>query len=153
MVDSDKVYIQAVRPRTIWVKRLGYEVNIDETKDIIKALINEHVDPKATYFDTYDKAKARIELEVKLPQVVNKGKKRIAKLKTSTTLLLTKGKGEDEEEKDEEKLEDEEQLKKKGKVIITKTVKTSTIVFTRRSSKKKEEKEGGDITSRRRNWN
>lgn len=67
MVDSDKVYIQAVRPRTVWEKPLGYEVNIDETKDIIKALVNEPVEPKATYFGTYDKAKARIELEIKLP--------------------------------------------------------------------------------------
>ena len=48
MVDSDKVYIQAVRPRISWVKPLGYEVNIDETKDIIEALINELVDPKET---------------------------------------------------------------------------------------------------------
>ena len=31
MVDSDKVYIQVVRPRIVWVKPLGYEVNIDET--------------------------------------------------------------------------------------------------------------------------
>ena len=67
MVDSDKVYIQVVRPRIAWVKPLGYEVNIDETKDIIEALINEPVDPKATYFGTYDEAKARIELEIKLP--------------------------------------------------------------------------------------
>ena len=40
MVDCDKVYTQAVRPRIVWVKPLGYEVNIDETKDIIEALIN-----------------------------------------------------------------------------------------------------------------
>ena len=89
MVDSDKVYIQAVRPRIAWVKPLGYEVNIDETKDIIEALVNEPLDPKAFYFGTYDKAKARIELEIKLPQEMNKGKKRISKLKTSSTLLLT----------------------------------------------------------------
>ena len=50
MVNSDKVYIQVVRPRIVWVKPLGYEVNIDETKDIIEALINEPIDPKATYF-------------------------------------------------------------------------------------------------------
>ena len=58
MVDSDKVYIQAVRPRIAWVKRLGYEVNIDETKDIIEAIVNEPVDPKLGYFGTYDEAKA-----------------------------------------------------------------------------------------------
>ena len=75
MVDSDKVYIQAVRPRITWVKPLGYEVNIDETKDIIEVLINEPADPKDAYFGTYDEAKTRIELGIKLPQAVNKGKK------------------------------------------------------------------------------
>ena len=137
MVDSDKVYIQAVGLRTIWVKPLGYEVNIDETKDIIEALINEPIDPKAIYFGTYDEEKARIELEIKLPQAVSKGKKRIAKLKTSSTLLLTEGKGEDIEEgeaKYEEKSEEEESLKKKGKVIITIPTKLSTNEFTRRTS-------------------
>ena len=67
MVDCDNVYIQAVRPRIVWVKPLGYEVNIDETKDIIKALINEPINPKAAYFGTYEEAKERIELETKLP--------------------------------------------------------------------------------------
>lgn len=51
----------------MWVKPLGYEVNIDETKDIIESLVNEPIDPKATYFGTYDQAKAKIELEIKLP--------------------------------------------------------------------------------------
>lgn len=67
MVDSDKVYIQAVKPRDVWVKPLGYEVNIDEIKHIIEALVNEPVDPKAPYFGTYDEAKDKIELEIKLP--------------------------------------------------------------------------------------
>ena len=61
------VYIQAVRPRIVWAKPLGYEVNIDETKDIIEALLNEPIDKKATYFGTYEQAKSRIELEKKLP--------------------------------------------------------------------------------------
>ena len=51
----------------MWVKPLDYKVNIDETKDIIEALINEPTNPKAPYFGTYDEAKARIELEIKLP--------------------------------------------------------------------------------------
>ena len=67
MVDSDKVYIQAMQPRVVWVKPLPYEVNIDETKDIIEPLINEPNDPKAPYFGTYDEAKAIIELSIKLP--------------------------------------------------------------------------------------
>ena len=48
MVDYDKVYIQAVKPRVVWVKPLIYEVNIDDTKEIIKELLNKPVDPKAT---------------------------------------------------------------------------------------------------------
>ena len=86
-------------------------------------------------------AKAKI-VEIKLPQAVNKGKKRIVKLKTSSTLLLTKGKGEDEEVEDEEKLEEEKPLKKKGKIIITKPTKPSIAVLTKRSLRKKSEKEG-----------
>ena len=84
-------------------------------------------------------------VEIKLPQAVNKGKKRIAKLKASCTLFLTKGKGEDEEVEDEEKLEEEKPLKKKGKIIITKATKPSIAVFTKRSSRKKSDKEGKDI--------
>ena len=45
MVDYDRVYIQAVRPWVAWVKSLPYEVNIDEKRDIIEALVNEPVDP------------------------------------------------------------------------------------------------------------
>ena len=77
MVHDEKVYIQAVRPRVAWVKPLEYEVNINDTKYIIEALLNDPVDPKLPYFGTYEEAKARIELEIKLPQVVDKGKKRI----------------------------------------------------------------------------
>ena len=147
MVNYDKVYIQAVRLRIVCVKPLGYEVNIDETKDIIEALINELVDPKAAYFGTYDEAKARIELEIILPRAVNKRKKRIAKLKTNTTLLLTEGKDEDckDDVVGEEELGEEDLVRKKGKVIITKPTKRSTAVFTRRTSRKKLDKEGGDV--------
>lgn len=67
IVDYDKVYIHAIKPKVAWVKPLSYEVNIDETKDIIEALVNETIDPKAPYFGTNEEAKARIELEIKLP--------------------------------------------------------------------------------------
>ena len=46
----------------MWVKPLQYEVNINETKDIIEALVNEPIDPKSPYFGTHEEAKARIEL-------------------------------------------------------------------------------------------
>ena len=76
----------------VWIKTLGYELNIDETKSIIEALINESVDPKTPYFGTYDEAKERIEIEINLPQEINKGKRRIANLKLSGPFMLTKGK-------------------------------------------------------------
>ena len=46
----------------MWVKPLPYEVNIDETKEIIEALVNEPVDLKTPIFGAYDEAKTRIEL-------------------------------------------------------------------------------------------
>ena len=127
-----------MKPIIVWVKPLPYEVNIDETKDIIEALISEPIDPRAPHFGTYDEAKARIELKIKLPQAVNKGNRRIAKLKSNTPLILTKSKGEDidEVEDEDESKEEEEPLKKKGKVIITKPPKPYTIVFTRRTRNK-----------------
>ena len=140
MVDYDKVYIQAFRPRVGWVKPLPYEVNIDETKEIIDAIINEPIDPKLPIFGTYNEAKSGIELGINIPQALSRGKKRVAKLKTAKTpLMLTEGKGEDEVETDneeEDSKKEEELIRKKGKVIITKPPKPSTVVFTRRSKKK-----------------
>ena len=59
--------------------------------------MNELVDPKAIYFSTYNEAKSKIELGIKLPQVVNKGRKRVQKLlkgskKIGYPLMLTKKK-------------------------------------------------------------
>ena len=144
MVDCDKAYIQPVIPRVAWVKPLPYEINIDEARDIIEALVNEPTDPKLPAFGTYDKAKKRIELSIKIPQAISRGKKRVAKLKTAEgPLMITEGKGEDEEYEpndDEEESEKEEELvRKKGKVIITKPQKPTTIVFTRRSREGKKE--------------
>ena len=137
MVDCDRVYIQVARPRTVWVKPLPYEVNIYKIKDTIEALINEPIDPNAPYFGTYEEAKARIELSIKLPQAVNKGRKRMAKMQSSSPLMLTKGKGEDiaEEEEEEESEEEPTLVKKKGKVNIVKTPKApkapKIVVFTK----------------------
>ena len=76
MVDYDKVYIQAVIPRVAWVKPFPYEINIDEAKDIIEALVNELAIPNIPPFGTYEEAKKRIELSIKIPQAINRGKKR-----------------------------------------------------------------------------
>ena len=140
MVDYDRVYRQAVRPRVAWVKPLPYEVNIDETRDIIEALVNEPVDPNLPIFGTYEEEKSIIKLSIKIPQALSRGKKRAAKLKTTEgPLMITKGKGEHEDDPndiEEESEKEEEPVRKKGEVIITKPPKPFTIVFTRRSKKK-----------------
>lgn len=60
-------------------------------------------------FSTYDEAKAKIELEINLPQAVSKRKKRIGKLRqTSSTLLLMEGKGDDVIEDEVDDVKDEE---------------------------------------------
>ena len=140
-MDCDKVYIQAVRPRIAWVKPLPYEVNIDDARDIIEALVNEPVDPRQPIFGTYDQAKARIELQIKIPQAISKGKRRVAQLKSAVgPLMLTEGKGEDEAEAKETESEKEEgPPQKKGKVIITKPKRQPSTVFSRRTRQGKEE--------------
>jgi hypothetical protein len=117
-------------------------LNIDDARDIIEALINEPVDPKLPAFGTYDEAKVRIELEIKLPQEISKGKRKVEKLKTDTgPLMLIEGKGEDaegeESEKEEETEKEAKPTKKKGKVIITKPL----AVFTSRTRKGRQESE------------
>ena len=54
MVDCEKAYIQEVIPRVAWVKPLPYKLNIDETKDIIEALVNEPTIPNIPSFGTYE---------------------------------------------------------------------------------------------------
>jgi hypothetical protein len=111
LVDYDKTYIQVVKLRMAWVKPLPYEVNIDETRDIIIALLNEPLDTKATHFGTYDEAKDIIEVEIKIPQILKRGRKRMEEFEkkygksTELPLLLSEGKG-DVVEKDEEEIEE-----------------------------------------------
>ena len=139
MVDCDKVYIQTVIPRAAWVKPFPYEINIDEAKDIIEALVSELSIPKIPPFGTYEEAKKRIELSIKIPQAIKRGKKRVAKIKIAEgPLMLIEGKGEDD---DDESKKEEDPPKKKGKVIINKPQKKPTIVFTRRTSKGKKDSE------------
>ncbi|GLJ53705.1 hypothetical protein SUGI_1145850 [Cryptomeria japonica] len=96
----------------------------DEARDIIEALINELAIPNTPAFGTYDEAKARIELEIKLPKAITSTKRKAAKT----------------EETEEESEEEAETPKKKGKVVITKP-KPRTAVFTRRTRKGQKESE------------
>ena len=144
MVECDRVDIQAVISRVAWVKPLPYEINIDDPRDIIEALVNEIANPNLPIFGTYEESKKRIELRIKIPQALNKGKKRVSKLKIGKgPLFLTEGKGDDEgnelEDEEEELEKEEEPVKKKGNLFITKPQKPTTTVFTRRTKKGKSE--------------
>ena len=75
-------------------------------------------------FGTYEQAKKRIELSIKILQAINRGKKRVAKHKiVEGPLMLIEGKVEDEEEESNDEDESKKEVdppKKKGKMIITK---------------------------------
>ena len=66
---------------------MPYEINIDETKDIIEELVNEPTIPNIPPFGTYEEAKKRIELSIKIPQAINRGKKRQQNLELLRDLL------------------------------------------------------------------
>ncbi|GLJ10090.1 hypothetical protein SUGI_0121890 [Cryptomeria japonica] len=122
---QSRIPSKAAIPRVAWVKPLPYEINIDEARDIIEALINELAIPNTPAFGTYDEAKDRIELEIKLPKAITSTKRKVAK---------------ETEETEEESEEEAETPKKKGKVVITKP-KLKTAVFTRRTRKGQKESE------------
>ncbi|GLJ45832.1 hypothetical protein SUGI_0964580 [Cryptomeria japonica] len=86
---------------------------------------NYYAIPNTPAFGTYDEAKARIELEIKLPKAITSTKRKAAK---------------ETEEIEEESEEEAETPKKKGKVVITKP-KLKTAVFTRRTRKGQKESE------------
>ncbi|GLJ10092.1 hypothetical protein SUGI_0121920 [Cryptomeria japonica] len=86
---------------------------------------NYYAIPNTPAFGTYDEAKARIELEIKLPKAITSTKRKAAK---------------ETEETEEESEEEAETPKKKGKVVITKP-KLKTAVFTRRTRKGQKESE------------
>ncbi|GLJ59813.1 hypothetical protein SUGI_1524060 [Cryptomeria japonica] len=87
--------------------------------------ITESLDPSGAQSRIPSKAKARIELEIKLPKAITSTKRKAAK---------------ETEEIEEESGEEAETPKKKGKVVITKP-KPRTAVFTRRTRKGQKESE------------
>ena len=128
MNNSQSVINQATN---IWKDIYHLDKPSDDTV-IIEALVNEPTIPNIPSFVTYEEAKKRIELGIKIPQAISRGKKRVAKLKTTKgSLMLPEGKGEDEESEESKEFEKEEEPpKKKGKVIITKPQKQPTTIFT-----------------------
>ena len=95
-------------PRVRWLKAVWYEVNIDETSIAITTLLFEEVDNNATYFGTFEEAKARITTNLHKTKVVKK------KSKIINNLIEQFGEGSDKEEEKGEKKSDKPLLLTQG---------------------------------------
>ena len=87
------------------------------------------MDPKATYFGTYDEAKTRISLEIQIPQILKMGKKRLETIRKKIVKSDTKGNDVEEEDGEEEsdgEQEKEEEPPKKKEKTPSKPLKRET---------------------------
>ena len=50
LINIDYTYIQAVIPRVIWLRPLGYELDVDQESTTITTLLVEEVDKAAKHF-------------------------------------------------------------------------------------------------------
>ena len=119
LVDTDYTYVQAIVPRVIWLRTLGYKINMDEAFTTITTFFVEDVDPNAIAVGNYDVAKSKIIMDLKTTSVMRKKNKIFKKLKekfedmekeeedddeeseglpTQAPLAITQGQGEDHEE-------------------------------------------------------
>ncbi|GLJ36439.1 hypothetical protein SUGI_0731710 [Cryptomeria japonica] len=103
----------------------GLQAGVSFIEVVPLVVVRKEAIPNTPAFGTYDEAKARIELEIKLPKAITSTKRKAAK---------------ETEETEEESEEEAETPKKKGKVVITKP-KLKTAVFTRRTRKGQKESE------------
>lgn len=103
LVDTDFTYVQALVPRVIWLRPLGYEINVDEASVAITTLLAEEVDNKATTFGNYDVLKSNITMDLKTTSVMRKKHKIFNNLKEKF------GEGEEEDEEEEDNEDDEEE--------------------------------------------
>ena len=81
LVDIDYTYIQAIIPRAIWLRPLGYELNVDQASTTIIALLAKEVDKAGKHFGTYDVVKSKLVTDLKMATTVKKKDKLIKKLK------------------------------------------------------------------------
>jgi len=53
MVDNDQCLMEAVEPRIVWIRPMGYEVDEKILELHIQHLLSQPKDPKAERFGTY----------------------------------------------------------------------------------------------------
>ena len=85
-------------PRVIWLRPLGYEINIDEVLVTIIALLTEEVDMTTNFFGNYDVVKSKVEVELKIASTLKNKHKMVRKLNAK----FGEGTGENDEDDDEE---------------------------------------------------
>lgn len=80
LVDTDITYIQVVIPRTIWLRPLAYEINLDEAIIAIRVVLYEPIDKDVKPFGRYEIAKVKITMEINVPKINKKRKGMIENL-------------------------------------------------------------------------
>ena len=115
LVDIDYTYIQVVIPRVIWIRPLGYELDVDQASTTITTLLVEETDKTVKHFGTHDFVKSRVVTDLKIASVVKRKDTIVKKLKQKFRVDIGKTRtakeveeiSHDEEEDDNEKGEDE----------------------------------------------
>ena len=108
LVDIDYTYIQAVVPRVIWLRPLGYELDVDQASTTITARLVEDIDKAAKPFGTYDVVKSRVEIYLKTTSIVKRKEKLVRNIKKrfGTDIEVV---GIVKEQEEEDDIEDEEE--------------------------------------------
>ena len=50
LFDIDYTYLQVVVPRVIWLRPLGYKINVDEASTAITTLLDKEVDKSTKFY-------------------------------------------------------------------------------------------------------
>lgn len=122
LFDTNNTFVQAVKPRKVWLQIFEYEIDSNVISVDIHALLKEEIDVEVQPFGRYEEEKVRITVNIKIASKEKKRKKMIedleAKLGTlgkgKEPLKITQDLGEDEEQ-DSGDEEDEVEEPKKGK--------------------------------------
>ena len=109
LVDIDYTYIQVVIPRVIWLRPLGYELDVDQALVAITTLLTEEMDKNAKAFGTYDVFRSRVVTYLKTTTKIKKKEKLVKRIKkklgveATSTIMEAKEISDDEEKDDSEK--------------------------------------------------
>ena len=90
LVDANYTYVQAATPRVIWLRPLGYEINVDEASTTITTLLVEEVDKNEKIFGNYEMVKSKITMELKISYTLKKKDKLVKKIKAKLVNLLNR---------------------------------------------------------------